>query len=154
MINHKTNFQHQGGFTLIELMVVVAIVAILAAVSYPSYQEYLKDSRRAEAKTSLVAFSGAMERHKTQTNTYLGAAQSGDTGAPAVFETTAPLGSSLAYYNLTIEAATASTYTLRATPIGPQLGNGYLEINSLDQKAWDENDSDSIEGSEFDWEKD
>lgn len=42
------------GFTLIELMIVVAIIAVLASVAYPSYKEYVARSRRAEARAVLL----------------------------------------------------------------------------------------------------
>ena len=44
-----------GGFTLIELMIVVAVLAILAAIAFPSYQEHVRKARRAQAKADLVA---------------------------------------------------------------------------------------------------
>ena len=43
------------GFTLIELMIVVAIIAVLASVAYPSYKEYVARSRRAEARAVLLS---------------------------------------------------------------------------------------------------
>jgi type IV pilus assembly protein PilE len=46
--------KYKKGFTLIELMIVVAIVGILAAVAYPSYLEHIKKARRAEAKALLI----------------------------------------------------------------------------------------------------
>lgn len=50
------------GFTLIELMIVVAIVAILAAVAYPSYRDSISKSRRAEARAQLMDAVQYMQR--------------------------------------------------------------------------------------------
>lgn len=50
------------GFTLIELMVILAIVAILAAIAVPGYATYVKKSRLSGAKSDLVGMSLAMER--------------------------------------------------------------------------------------------
>ncbi|WP_197481412.1 type IV pilin protein, partial [Oleiphilus sp. HI0086] len=63
------------------------------------------------------------------------------------------VGGSSVYYDLTIEAATGSSYTLRATPTNSQTGDGFLEYNSLGQKSWDEDNSGAIGANEFDWDK-
>ena len=52
----------QQGFTLIELMIVVAVIGVLAALAYPSYKEYIAKSRRAEAKAVLLSGQQWMER--------------------------------------------------------------------------------------------
>lgn len=58
------------GFTLIEVMVVVAIVGILAAIAYPNYQEYIQRGRRAEARTGLLQAAQWLERVATATGRY------------------------------------------------------------------------------------
>ncbi len=61
------------GFTLIEVMIVVAIIGILAAIAYPSYVEYTKKTRRAEASAVLFEAAQVAERRYSQTGAYTGA---------------------------------------------------------------------------------
>ncbi|WP_394754826.1 type IV pilin protein [Crenothrix sp.] len=114
-----------NGFTLIELLIALSIMGILAAITYPSYAEQMARSRRAEAQGALVSFANAMEmwRMQHEITGYLQAA--GTQGAPtdigspqsALFPAVVPLSGGTTTYNLTISAATASTYTLTATPV-------------------------------------
>jgi type IV pilus assembly protein PilE len=56
----------QKGFTLIEIMVVVAIIAILAAIALPSYSEYMARTRRGTAASCLLEVGQLVERHYTK----------------------------------------------------------------------------------------
>ena len=59
------------GFTLIEMMIVVAIVGILAAVAYPSYDEYVKRGNRTEGQAFLSDVAARQERYFSQNNAYV-----------------------------------------------------------------------------------
>lgn len=59
-----------AGFSLIELMIVVAIAAILAVIAYPSYQNKVYQSRRADAHAMLLDAAMRQERFNTDNNTY------------------------------------------------------------------------------------
>ncbi len=98
------------GFTLIEMMIVVAIIAIIAAVAYPSYTNHVMRSRRADGKELLMRMAAAQERHYTNLNRYGSVADLG-------------LGntSDNRYYEVEVELGDGDqTYTLTAAPQGPQ----------------------------------
>jgi type IV pilus assembly protein PilE len=150
----KKGYRGTRGFTLMELMIVVAIVSIIAAFGYPSYQESVRKARRADAKGALEGLAQAMERHFTANNTYLGAADAGgNTGAPGIFPSQAPLDGGTKFYDLTIQAATATSFTLRATPVGGQAGDGLLEMENTGARRWDANKNGAFDAGENTWSK-
>jgi type IV pilus assembly protein PilE len=102
------------GFTLIELMIVVAVVALLATVAYPAYTDSVRKARRSDARTALVTASQMMERYNTDKNTYAGATFG--PGASDVYKAQSENG----YYRLSPGTPTLNTYTLTAVPVGSQ----------------------------------
>ena len=69
-MNLKSFFRLRGGFTLIEVMIVVAIIGILATIAYPSYVEYVKRGHRSEAQTALLQAAQFMQRFYAANNNY------------------------------------------------------------------------------------
>lgn len=59
-----------GGFTLIELMIVVAIVAILSAIALPSYQDHIRKGKRAAAKSTLSDLANRQQAYLTDKRSY------------------------------------------------------------------------------------
>lgn len=65
--------RHAAGFTLVELMIVVAVIAILSAIVYPNYREYVVKARRTAVAGCLQQHAQTMERYYTTNLTYVGA---------------------------------------------------------------------------------
>ena len=78
MKNIKRNVQQ--GFTLIELMIVIAIVAILVALAVPAYQDYVIRARVAECINGAAPFKLAVSEHKLTTDAWPTAAQAAAMG--------------------------------------------------------------------------
>lgn len=127
----------QQGFTLIELMVVIAIIAGLVAIAVPSYQDYVVRSNRTDLQSHLMRLASDLERYKSQQLSYRGVTLAMINGGVATY----PIAGGARYnlvLNLLPSAATATSWTLVATPAAgnTQVGDGALSIDSQGRRCW------------------
>jgi type IV pilus assembly protein PilE len=124
--------RRQNGFTLMELMIVVAIIGIIAGIAYPSYLKSMQKGRRAEAKAELNRLAQAMERCYSSYGTYKNSSCSTVEDSSGNF-LSGLLSQPNKYYNMTA-ALTGTTYTLTATAVstGPQANDTNCTIMNLD----------------------
>ena len=112
------------GFTLIEVLIVVAIIGILAAIAYPSYGTYVQKTRRSDAHLALLDARQAMERCRSTRYQYAGC---------ALPRATSPEGHYTVAFGTGSEATTASTFTLIATATGAQLADESCRTLTIDE---------------------
>jgi type IV pilus assembly protein PilE len=125
-MQHKTR-----GFTLIELMIVVAILAVIAVYAYTNYARYGFRSRRSDGQQYLMQVAAAEERYFTAFNVYN--ANLTGTGSLGFTVNTSTRG----YYTVTVTLPTTTSYTLTATPGGSQANDvcGNLTLDNQGNKT-------------------
>ena len=114
--------KYNKGFTLAELMIVIAILGILGSVAYPSYVNHVKKANRADGIDSLLALAGRMEEFYMNNDSYNGA-------------TVTSVDSSDQLYKLSITTATDFAYLITATPVSTDTYCGNLTLDSLGVKG-------------------
>jgi type IV pilus assembly protein PilE len=114
----RTHRSAIAGFTLIEMMIVVALIAILSAIVLPSYQDSVRKARRTDARSALTTIAQLMERWNTEKNMYFGATLGN--AATDLY----PATSESKYYTLSLSTSDAppkpQTFKITATPVGGQ----------------------------------
>ena len=141
---NNTPHRRANGFTLIELMIVVAIVGILASIAFPAYQDSVRKARRSDAQGALMSFANAMERYFTTNGTYVGATAAG------VFVATSPVDGGNVYYNLSV-APLATSFTLTAAATGAQAGDGNMQLTNTGIRRWDADNNGAYSAAENTW---
>ena len=133
----------QWGFSLIELMIVVAIIAIISAFAYPSYQRYVIKTKRSVAQNALLQVADRQQQFFMDNKSF--AADMTNLGFPAnpyvVDDNGTPTvaGDADAVYSLSLSNVTATTWTVTAAPLHAQLSRdtycGSLSITQTGAKG-------------------
>ncbi len=130
------NSRRMNGFTLIEILIVVAIIGILAAVAIPNYSKYVVNGSRSGAQTELLQLAALEEKIYLNSNSYSANVTSAYDGTA-----TGGLGSTGSTkdgkYTFSV-TSTGQTYTLAATPVtgSTQASDGILSISENGKRLW------------------
>jgi type IV pilus assembly protein PilE len=123
--NYRNTPDRQRGFSLIELMIVVAIIAIVAAIALPSYQRYVIKTKRSIGQSALLQVADRQQQFFMDNKRFaLNATALGFAANPYIVDdkgnsTVAADGGAI--YSISLSNVTALTWTATATPLHQQL---------------------------------
>jgi type IV pilus assembly protein PilE len=126
----------QTGFTLIELMIVVAVIGLIAMVAIPSYNSQTQKARRSDAQQLMLDIANKQQQYLMDARQY--------TTSPATLSITkdgwtcSAANCTNSFYTVTVvanNAATPPTYTITATATGNQVSDGNMTLNNLGAKT-------------------
>lgn len=119
--------RNNSGFTLIEVMIVVAIVAILASIAVPSYQSHIVKSKIKEAQTNLVALSLSAENSYQRTLTYPQENLTSSNDVKSKFPAWNPTS---AAFNYAYVSTNGKEYTITATGVESRVSGCTLTLKN------------------------
>lgn len=127
------------GFTLIELMMVVAIISILATIAWPSYQDYVRRSKRADAEAVMMSIASKEQQYLLDTRTYTDVLGTGGLRlSPEGYDCTQSANKKCAnnFYEITVDvdAGPPLAFTVTAAPKAGQTPDGTLTLTSAGAK--------------------
>ena len=121
---------NQKGFTLTELMIVVAIIGILASIALPNYTQYIIRANRAAAQSEMLAIANRQEQYLLANRDYADKSIIESSGYSLPLE----VGDKYSYA-IAIGAGVAPSYTITFTPSGSQSVDGNLTLNNAGAKT-------------------
>lgn len=122
------------GFSLIELMVVIAVIAILAAIAIPTYQAQIRKGRRTDARTAVLDLAGREERYYSASNSYT--TDPTLLGYPAGAFNSLPVGSG--YYTVNVTQPTGiNSFLVSSVPVAgsTQVNDTQCQYFSVDNSG-------------------